>query len=425
MHRVNPSDSQDRLETKKALASEYRNFQKKTLIDSSHHPYFQILDEKILQENCGIRALFARRMSDYLLEASNKLVFTKEEKSFFHRQLPFILESAMAIQYYHNQILDEKSDVSFQEPESVKQNLIIGNLLERELFNYVLEQVDEAWKKKTYLFLMRVFQAVDIGQKLERATNLFTHFERGLSVDHAFEKKINRLGIIDADLLDTVVQGVIQCFDIPPKCIPFLYRYFERLYLISSVLFVEAAEFIADLLGLTRRFKVRKQIRKFAGYFGLMMQVINDVNDCSLIDHCKDTAGKLADDAFADLKNRILTFPLLHHFLHQPNGQVGKFIRSERKTIKPGEIESYYREMMEHRSQFHGIAFGRMLRDKAVTYLIKKNVHRSYIIDLCTIADTNQYYTCLYRERTIYKAFKKERKQFLNSRKKRCNQWHQ
>jgi hypothetical protein len=425
MHYIQPAVSKDRQETLKAIDREYRGFLKKTLIDPSHHPYFNILVDKIYQRNCGIRAVFARRMSDYLLEASKRKTFTKKEKSFFHRQLPFILESVMAIQYYHNQILDEKSDVSFKDPESVKRNLIRGNLLERELFNYVLVSIDKTWQEKTLLFLMRVFQAVDIGQEVERTTNRFRHFEKGLTADHPFEKKINQLRIIDADVLDTVVKGVMDCFDIPEEHIPFLYRYFERLYLVSSVLFVEAAGFIAELLGLSRRTKANKQIRKFAAYFGLMMQVINDVSDCAIMDYCKDTAGKTSKDMFADLRNRILTFPLLHHYLRKPDGLVASFLRSGRKKIKSRNVEPYYREMIAQHAQFHGMDLGRKLRDKAVTYLTKNNKCLKLIHDMCSIADTNEYYTCLYRERKIYRAFKRERKRFLKSRIKSCKEWHQ
>lgn len=420
-----PSDSQDRRETREAIIAQYKVFLEKSLIGPPFHPYFQILHDKINHPTCGIRALFTRRISDYLLEMSprrNKK-FTKKEKSFFHEQLPFILEAVISIQYYHNQILDGKGGVTPRNAYRIKINMLKGNLLERELENYVEEVVDIKWRAVTLKLLRKVLQVVDIGQCLEQDCTKFKHWHQTGDRPHPFEEKMLLYGLSEQQIIKGTTCMTQRCFSIPERQFRFLYRYFERIFLINSPLFNGACALISDHLRVSQ--KTANLTKGFANYFGIMLQVVNDVSDCALIENSLDNAEKDPSDTFSDLRNRVLTFPLVYHLNQNPDGRTMEYLKSRKKNIDLETITACYQEMIESYSLFQGIELGRKLRDKALIFIHNDNAYRLMINDLCSLADKNQFYTCLFREQPFYNNFRRKKKRAKKSLQNICQEWLQ
>ena len=158
-------------------------------------------------------------------------------KAFFYSQFPFILEVIISIQYYHNQILDGKSQVYTS--STINKNLIKGNLLKDQLYRYI-EDINLCPEFKTQLVqtVRKIFELVDLGQYIERELNIYSSYKEIIQTGYyklPFQKHI--MPFIDQDLMEEVIEKVKSITPLDENHTAFLRLYLYRIFLTNTTLF--------------------------------------------------------------------------------------------------------------------------------------------------------------------------------------------
>lgn len=420
------------------VKEEYKKFLKLNYIDSSPE-FYEILKNKI--DGQPLRARFAYFLFQYLKEEVKEGFFNKVKKKikypnlfqksnikdsneiseqFFTHQFPFILEVIISIQYYHNQILDEKSGIETE--DRMKDNLVISNLLKGQLFRYidVLDLSNET-KYKLNKFSNKIFELVDNGQKIEKSYNNYQSYSK--MVDDKKEvptfKKLFSENI-DAKLLNQITNLAAEIAGLDGPHRAYLKLYFQRIYLTNASLFQETGSFLANLLKVSKR--KSRRITQFATITGLMLQMVNDNNDFIPSRFMEETAGKDAEDAFSDLRNLNITLPLLIHLGKKKIGAIANFllIEKHRKTNGKSSLSLYeerkiFEDITESEAIYLSMKIPKEIKKGALKLLNKNNAKINPLIKTLSSVDNNRFYWHFYEKEEEYKKYKKNNSQVANN----------
>ncbi len=375
--------------------------------------FYQILYKKIHECNLPVRANISVALYDYLME-EHTLEKNDTYNYFFKRQFPFILEAIISIQYYHNQILDDKSGVNI--PTTINNNLIAGNLLKEQLYRYI-ENVNlpQEHIMKLFQYVRLIFEAVDVGQYIEKNHNTYEAFKKK-HFRHPFERWMGEN--INSEVIKVVVKTTAQFMD--EEHSNFIKLYAERIFLVNSILFVKLADFMTDLLNIPQ--STRESLHYFNCYFGICYQIVNDNSDFVPSSYKEKTTGKCYQDALSDLKNKNLTLPIFVHLCRNPAGKTAYFLeemeRSEfgRLCLMPEQEKAVYNEIIDSLSIYHAMKIPKLLKEKAIKYLNEHNSNYNTLLSIISIVDNNRFYKHFYNQKEQYKKYKKEiKKMYLQS----------
>ena len=271
---------------------------------------FQLLEKRLKRKS--VRVYFTRKIFEVLQE---EVGIAAHPSQLFERQIPFIWETIITIQYLHNQIIDGKNGT--QSPHKVRECLIVADNLKNALECYIEECVslNQAAKKVLTKYMRQVFTYVNDGQMLEKTANTYsclkTAFNAGIHQQIIYWPK---------ELLHYNIpyQKVIENYrrDLPKEFQGPFDAYIGRIFLTNTVLFVFAVLLIGRLLQAPEQ-RI-EDLCHFATGYGLSLQIVNDNLDFIYKDWSKressDTFSKKRDeDFFSDLKNGVLTAPILFH----------------------------------------------------------------------------------------------------------------
>lgn len=394
------------LKIKENVNAEYEKFMNaQALINDSS--FFQILQNKI--QGMPARAFFAYRLFEYL-KSSSSINLDKIYKTFFERQLPFILEAIISIQYYHNQILDAKAGVNT--PEKINLNLIIANLLKEQLYRYLEKlKISEKDKKALIKTVRSIFEQVDIGQYIEKHCNTYEAYQSG-QLNHPFQHFV--AGAVEedtyvAEVLQKIEDSIQQKIKIDRA--DFLHLYLQRIYLTNTSLYKLISEFIADVLKVADREKGNAV--KFAISFGMMHQIVNDNADFVPSCHGECTVSKIEQDAFSDLKNRNITLPTLIYLQLRPGGKIAQILKSANSNIRlrilSSEETNIFNEITQSLAIYYAMTVGKKIKDIARDHLSRSS---DSLEDMLKIAENNRYYQYFYKtpyHKSYQKAIRKKK----------------
>lgn len=400
------------------LRAELTKFHRFSLTDDNTSFPFKILEKKL--NDMPLRAFFVKTLYEYAVEeAGLEKKLNKEQREFFTLQLPFILECIICIQYYHNQILDRKGNVTT--PAAINENLTDGNQFERQLRLYVRSEntliFDVGHFKAIEEQIEEIFRLVDVGQEIEKKHLTYRGWESN-EVAHRYHKALEKhigFGYIE------FLMATAKVFDIFPKeKEAFLELYFSKIYLINAVLYRNAARLIGTILGLNK--ELSDKLETIATLFALMHQIINDNGDFIPSNKKECTVEKTIGDAFSDLKNENITLPMQLNLLLYRNekknirSRIHHFYRSRSRRLTLCKAEDIFKEMTNSKAIYISMSIARQLKELAMEILVQempggRNTFCLQLLrDMFEVADNNKYYRHYYQEKLAYRRYKRWKK---------------
>lgn len=383
---TNPDD--DGRFKRRRLIQTYEEFNRFSHADSGQAPFFKILYNKVYSDDgilvdLPVRWRFAIAVHAWLSE--NGAPKRKLPPEFFEQQLPFILEVIISVQYYHNQILDRKGGVTTH--AAINDNLIMGNLLKDQLYRYIRKlNLPEADRWIVEKEVRTIFEYVDIGQHIEKSCNTYEAYHSG-QWSHPFG---NLDALVDADCIREVTD-VIQSVH-PIQRTDYLHIYLQRIYLTNAVLFKKATGLIATLLEVDP--DVQQRADRFAGLFGMALQIMND--NCDLVPSTKaeGTVEKRCSDAYSDLRNRNITLPIMLHLQRRNKGKIADYLKNPLLVLNE---QIAFQQLCAGFSIYYSMDYGKSLKDKLLAYLSLCNGSGFAMLEaMSRIIANNRYYRVFY-----------------------------
>lgn len=406
-----PSRHEEMLKLQESLKPELEKFESLSYASTSdpHSPIYGILHKKIKDTTTVsvVRAYFAFKMAQYLRHEGGNI--KRGYKKFFDRQLPFIMEAIISVQYYHNQILDGKAGVTTS--KAINDNLVTANLFKDQLYRYIEQlEITQFDRRKVKECVRSIFEYVDIGQYIEKHCNTYGALQNG-SLNHPFENAIQK--VIDTNYLETTFEiakkwgRIEQCYD------AFLKIYLERIYLVNAVLYQLLLLLITALMKNSN--EVKKNCAEFAIYWGLTQQIVNDNNDLVPSIYGEATVEKICRDAFSDIRNKNVTLPVLIHLQRCPKSKIYDCLEGGSDPIIEME-EEYFREATKELSIYYSMTIGKKLKSIAIKILNQYNKVYPFIADMLRVAENNRYYKCFYNNNNgeDYKHYQESKKNRTN-----------
>ncbi len=385
------------LEVLKELANKLSSFQSKTY-DSL---VFDLVEKRL--NRSSLRAHFARQVYAYYLGTG---ISKPTDPKLFEVHIPFILEGLIIVQYLQNQIYDGKNGIFHH--DAIRGNIIAANKLKELLTAYVDECITLSRAKKAKLreAMHQIVIAVDDGQAFEAQYNTFKTYQRKDFDNKKIKKLLNEK--VPAHILKhlTYYQPTFEELKIQSNGHSYVDIYSYRIMMTNSMLFVIGAEIIGELLGVAKA-EIRR-VSRFAAGFGQALQIVNDNADYvykvlglekdkqgEVKDNC--SIGKVKEDVHCDLRNQVVTLPLLCHLFteswRQPKSYLRKILLTHlnRKEliVHPALV---LKEMIESQALKQAVRIGRLTAVKALDMLDANNPKLDRMQYLIQIAYWNKYY---------------------------------
>ncbi len=375
-----------------------KDFNSLNRIDDKENTPYAILHKKMTQAQ-SLRANFFYHLYYYLKPYAEK---TDLSETFFERQLPFIAEVIITVQYYHNQILDGKGGVT--NPQAVNDNLIEGNLLKDQLYRYIQQlRLDKDSTHKVENCVRTIFEWVDVGQYMDKHVNTYQAY-RSSNLNHTFENAVKEM--VDHDCINEVLQIMQQWADIAQEDLPYLRCYVERIYCTNAMLFIQIVVLMCNLLNVPNG--ITNQVLYFVKLIGIALQIVND--NCDLVPHYlqSGTAAKICKDAFSDVRNRTVTLPLLLHIKKSPSGEIARFLAVEKHRLNDRVA---FDEIVKDLSIYQAMTIGKEIKDAALSYLDVQHEKFLTIEQIAEQADNNRFYRQFYAQTVCYQRYERQKLQ--------------
>lgn len=342
------------------------------------------------------RSYFVKSIADYILRQQNREQEWEQYEPLIVK-LALCSEIMITVQYYHNYIFDGKAGVTT--PLLIRETLIKANLLKSWLFRYI----DTAFSEHGYDKLIRdeidrVFNLTDIGQYIEGRYNSFEYYKRSLNsnelIDHyEFE---NQIISIDWSVIYTCINLTCERIELDAAQQHFIKMYFLRLYLTGSVLYETYVDVLSVIFNCTKTISINLQ--KFASYYGIMMQVVNDNNDFVPSYMEQDTKAKFPQDQQCDIRNKNITLPLSLYLCSTPvKGVIWDYLNSTQNSNYNEKIEKEIFENILSTLNDYTIPIG----EKIVEFANKDVFFDKKLTHITIIASNNRFYTIIYNQHKL------------------------
>ena len=374
--------------------------------------YCTALDEIIYRipkrrfEQIGIRSYYTVKMIRYL----EAIIARKGGNYRFSEnillKLPMIIELVLCKQYYDNLNFDGKQDA--WNHKAIHDNVIASNILRQTIDRFIDKTFEKEEKKIIQKRIKTIFLKVDIGQAMERNWNHFSgskELSEEAFSDCKYKGKIQELEYLEpivSFMKRWVHKDLHQQVDV----------YLNRIYLTCASLFIDLTKLLLDLADLHGDEK--EKVLQFATPYGVMRQIVNDCKDSIPAALNFATATKSKSDGFSDLRNRILTAPILFHLSQEDSTRVKQYLASNQQGLNQEKKTEFFDEMMQSGAIFKAMKIGKLFRARAESYLDLDNPASSYLLDSCKIADFNKYYFIYhkYEGGSLLKKYRKEQLSF-------------
>lgn len=399
---------------------------------------FPLLEARFKSQS--VRSYYAYLISKYIEENAGPAIKSKPE--LFQQVIPLVVEVVIAIQYYHNQVLDAKSGKAILAEALI--NIASADSLKHHLYQYLRARngLEPEERELILHFTGLMFYYVDIGQFIEKTGTTFDHYQKNESYNskniykkisknnnkfiwpgsqenihsQEFQKQLltynmtrqsllgdlplSKKNISDAIVLsDSMIKAkVIQL--ITSNFVEketFTNLYFKKISLTCGALFVLTTQLIMKLMKVSETSGEGRKLLAFARRFGVMRQIVNDCCDWAPSYFGLDTKAKIAQDALSDLKNRNITLPLLFHLREETTeSTITAFLKGELDAFNE---EVVFKEIIASNSLKNAMKAGHDLANEAVFFLTNSDREKSagwYLKDMAKIANNNKYYRRFY-----------------------------
>ena len=369
---------------------------------TSLNPLFEDIQFKLLEERLSrksVRMYFIRKVYDYFRKFSPTL----EGPDFLYtHQIPFIWETIITIQYLQNHIYDGKQGIT--RAEDIRMNMIIADNLKSYLEVYIEDyaHTDSKGKRLLTTYMRKVFIYVNDGQIWESNFNTYTsdHKTRQTPVNFAHGQQ-NEDVIAYLSYFHSEIESIKS--NLSPSWQGDVDIYFYRIFLTNTALFVFGVELVGNLLE-SETSKIEESCAFATGY-GLVLQIVNDNIDFIYKDwvgHEKPTllSSKFSEDSFSDLKNKILTLPLILHLgeIDNHNQKVKAFldITEEQTLVRLINEESFQKEVLEELilsgAIDNSIKIGQKIAKRSLQFMDEEHPDTYLLRDMLAIGGWNSYY---------------------------------
>ncbi|MBL7786926.1 MAG: hypothetical protein JNM36_13545 [Chitinophagales bacterium] len=367
---------------KKIYCEKYQLFEAEDIVKQ----YFFLLVKRL--QTHGVRSYLIYKTAQYIANQQQRQLSADEQQTV--KQLAFIAEAIITIQYLHNQIIDKKAKVT--DNAAIRKNIIASNVLRELLFDYIttMQFIDKNNKKKIEKTVGKIFLLVDMGQSMELNYGHYSAFKKNSfsaitdsSINHLFDDYFGDFELVMVTLLSNV----------PQEHHIFLQLYFRRIFLTNVALCILLTEINCTLLK-----EANSNVSRFAVIYGFLFQIVNDVADIIPIEG-KETIGKNENDVFSDLKNQNITLPLFWHLLKAPRRLVYRYLEN---PVRNQYIVEYFQKEILLELRDSGaidicIQIGRDLAKIAGNLLNPNNPATLFLKDLLTIGYWNIYYKKIHK----------------------------
>jgi geranylgeranyl pyrophosphate synthase len=357
--------------------------------DISFKYCFFLLDRRF--DVIGVRSYFTQKIGEYLLHEQQKAIADYAD---LLRQIGFIAELIIVIQYLHNQILDQKFEVKTN--ELINRNLLASNILRELLFDYIDEKIAPEHRTNVANTVAKILMYVDIGQMMELNYGHYDSFQAEQSSKVAANSEINQF--IDTHLAPIFPIINQQLHNKWGDKKDFAEHYFRRIFLTNTSLFVHITELLCKVLKINN-VQSKEEVRRFSAGYGMIVQVVNDITDMVYIE--SDAVGKTKDDVFSDLRNCNITLPLLLHLQHQPKRWIWRYLNNPQKYAYI--IEDFKTELMQELREGLAVETTIELARQLLVYarqLLQTNNSASPLLnDMLKIGEWNKYYREWYKNK--------------------------
>lgn len=376
----------------------------------------KLVDKKLSKGS--VRSSFVTWAYEYFCSVGGRAE-AQEVDDFLRNDFPLIIEVAMTIMYYDNQILDQKGGIV--DLTEIKQNLLYRAMLNDWCFEVIERKLSETADQEMVAGLLRkIFVSVDVGQYVDKNLNTFARYTDPSFVYRSLEKDLPNL-LWQSTNSDNEMAGkrlIKQCLDYIQNnsfsvCFTSLRKdigdsedhlnlYLDRIFLTSSMLFLISVEIISRLTKF--RGPEKDKVEGMIIGYSLSLQIINDYADFMPISRWSSSFGaktveKKSSDIFKDLENGTVSLPILIHLAKRGNKSlVYELLR--KKTGRLNRIQRY--QVMKEFYKEGTLRICELLSQSiARKAKYKYKIHRTnraslFIRDLWSICFVNRYQ----RERT-------------------------
>lgn len=384
------------------LRSKYAN-----AVSSEYFP-FGIVQDKLSAK--PLRAFFIRTLFEYL--GNDPLNGQRSKLEALKNKLGFVAETLLCIQYYNNQIFDRKGGIITK--KSIDNHINLRDILESDLLDYIDGEIEEPYRNAVRLYVRQTLRFGAAGQILEDHYNTYECWQNDAEIADILSEEGERF--INREVMDTfnkIVSATTASFGISGfddadqnSKSRFLTIYFKKIYLRNAALYILGAKLVLDI------FQVedarRGYLLHFATWFALMHQLVNDNADLVPSQYYLTTCAKSHLDAMSDLRNNIITLPVMIHLL-QTNDSAMKQVLDRKMADLPARLETrIFREMTQRWSIYISMTITKAIKTKALAALYaagfstKSERSFKYLEDMCNIADNNKFYKCFYDVKLDY-----------------------
>jgi len=382
---IHPQRQEEMLETRRNILKEYSFFKRNYLHNVEMLFKFSLLEKKI-RRGLPLRGYFSRKIFEYICHSNNHNI--KTDNHIFLNKLPFVVESVMTIQYYHNQILDGKAGVNSK--DSISQNLLLSNLLKERLYSYIKDCFG-IYTDTVETQVKKMFEWVDIGQLIELKFNKYKDY---------LQKKLPKTTLHNEYTIpETTINTLMAFIACPSEKKAFIKWYLQRIYLTSAGLFKLTAELISKILNVKDL-----NIVQYSIYYGMMLQIVNDNSDFIPSKYNHKTVGKEECDSFSDLKNKNITLPIFIHLNEHKKGPVLQYLEKGSLRTKKWE-DCLFNDIILSKTIFKSIDIGKEVGLVATSYLDKDNIHTWAFQDMVNISVFNRFYYHYYKNQFIKRIY--------------------
>lgn len=389
--------------------SEYQTLRSKyaNAVSSEYFP-FGIVQDKLSAK--PLRAFFIRTLFEYLGNGAQNGQRSKLEA--LRNKLGFVAETLLCIQYYNNQIFDRKGGIITK--KSIDNHINLRDILESDLLDYIDGEIEEPYRHAVRIYVRKTLRFGAAGQILEDHYNTYECWQNEAEIADILseegERFINREVMF---VFKKIVRATTTAFDISGfseadknSKSRFLTVYFKKIYLRNAALYILGTQLVLDI------FKVederREALLRFATWFALMHQLINDNADLVPSQHFLTTCAKSHLDALSDLRNNIITLPMMIHLLNKSDSAIKYVLDRKMIDLPPCMEDRIFKEITQRWSIYISMSITKTIKENALKALhsagfsTKNERAFKYLEDMCNIADNNKFYKCFYDEKLDY-----------------------
>ncbi|MEL6971284.1 MAG: polyprenyl synthetase family protein [Bacteroidota bacterium] len=287
---------------------------------------FKALERRV--NTVSVRSTFTKLVYTYLMTIAKKrkLGFRKLTTKQLDT-LAFLTDAYMSVMYAYNHVYDHKLEIRSFSKKAISQKMNNANQLANALFNYIQETSLFSLEQERIISMgfNNALREVDKGQRIDCEYNFINFFN-----DNRLEQISEQFSGKELLLVQNIIEELKLKYDSVNTA--YFETYFSRIYLLNSGLLREVVNMIIKLTSFSCKDE-RNNIMAFAELYGMLLQVVNDVNDFV---YDRGTSNKAPADTLSDLKNNTVTLPIMLHMMRSKGrkGLVNKYIKSQINPVE-------------------------------------------------------------------------------------------